>query len=126
MSKYKYVTIWENGKRVGDEHRLAMENKLGRKLKRSEFVHHLNSDCKDNRIENLKVMTLSEHTKWHYKNGDIPIGGISKFSFKKGHIPIGGFKTRFKKGNKFALKGGLATKEKYLKNKIRAAEFVLY
>lgn len=46
-------------------HRIAMEKKLGRKLLRKEVVHHINGDKKDNRLENLELMTIGEHTKHH-------------------------------------------------------------
>jgi uncharacterized protein YerC len=42
-----------------------MENYLGRKLDRREVVHHINGNTKDNRIENLQLMNLSEHGKLH-------------------------------------------------------------
>ena len=58
-------------KKYAMQHRLAMENYLGRKLKSSEIVHHINSNRSDNRISNLQVMTYSEHSRHHIpkKNG---------------------------------------------------------
>lgn len=47
------------------EHRIVMENKLGRLLRKDEAVHHINHNRKDNRPENLEVINWLEHSKIH-------------------------------------------------------------
>jgi hypothetical protein len=49
------------------EHRIIMENHLGRYLSGDELVHHDNEIKNDNRIENLILTTRSEHSKHHAK-----------------------------------------------------------
>lgn len=63
-----------NGRHV---HRLVAEQILGRKLLPGEVVHHINSDKRDNRPENIMVFkNQAEHARWHKlhdgKGGDQP------------------------------------------------------
>ncbi|MEK9207166.1 MAG: HNH endonuclease [Patescibacteria group bacterium] len=50
------------------EHRIVMEKHIGRYLSKNEIIHHMNEVKNDNRIENLRIMTLSEHTILHNKS----------------------------------------------------------
>lgn len=46
-------------------HRQLIEDALGRKLKTSEHVHHLDVDVYNNSIDNLIVLSNSAHSKLH-------------------------------------------------------------
>lgn len=58
---------WNGGKYVyyHNQARKIMEKHIGRKIKKHEVVHHNNENWEDNRIDNLQVMTYSEHIKYH-------------------------------------------------------------
>lgn len=62
-------------------HRVVMEQYLGRKLKTWEHVHHINGKPEDNNIENLQILTNSEHRKLEYKIA--PKNKEGKFICKK-------------------------------------------
>lgn len=47
------------------EHIHIAQQLLGRSLRESEVVHHLNGDRADNRAKNLLVLERSQHTKLH-------------------------------------------------------------
>ncbi len=49
------------------EHRLVVEQNIGRYLRPEEVVHHINGNIKDNRYENLRLFrNSSEHAREHY------------------------------------------------------------
>lgn len=64
-----YVTVHPSLNAPGYiyEHRNVVEEHLGRYLEKDEHVHHLNGIKSDNRLENLQVMSNSEHQKIHAK-----------------------------------------------------------
>ena len=74
-NKYGYVILnTENG--FIREHRLLIENFLGRKLNPEEVIHHINGNTSDNRLENLRLFANnSEHQKYHRIQNKLSEGG---------------------------------------------------
>ena len=69
---YIYALVPEHPKATYNgyvlEHRIVVENSIGRLLTNNENVHHIDGNRYNNSIENLKVMTRSEHTRLHNRD----------------------------------------------------------
>lgn len=63
-SSLLYKQIKANGRSM-NLHRHLMEEHLGRRLETWEQVHHINGDRYDNRLENLTVLSRSDHMRLH-------------------------------------------------------------
>lgn len=64
---YIWIRVFKSGRRRNEVklHRYLMQIKLGRNLKPSEIVHHIDGNKLNNAIENLELTTISEHNKKH-------------------------------------------------------------
>lgn len=66
---YLYAVVPDHPKATKNgyvlEHRIVMENHLGRSLSNEEIVHHIDGNKHNNHISNLEVMSIVEHGKHH-------------------------------------------------------------
>ncbi len=60
-----------NNKGYVQESLLVAEGCLNRKLESNELVHHIDSNKINNKPNNLLVLTKSEHSKLHVRQGDM-------------------------------------------------------
>lgn len=60
---YRVYSVGRNNRIL--EHRAVMQEHLGRKLDSREVVHHIDENRLNNAIDNLMVMSLTEHINLH-------------------------------------------------------------
>ena len=60
-----YVEITMGKHKGRGQHRVVMEQELGRKLYSDEVVHHIDHDRSNNDISNLQLMSRQEHARLH-------------------------------------------------------------
>jgi len=82
---YRVYHYYNEKKRNNAVHRLVYEKYIGRLLKREEVVHHKDGNKSNNKLENLELLSRSNHTKLHvlellkrrWKNPSLQLKSIS-------------------------------------------------
>lgn len=69
----QYYEVKREDGRWRREHRVVMETMLGRELKTSEHVHHLDHDGLNNDPANLELLDHSMHSKLHCSFANVPV-----------------------------------------------------
>ena len=62
---------YSNGRNSVRKHIFVMQERIGRKIKKGEIVHHIDGDKLNNDLENLYLTTVAEHNKLHATSENI-------------------------------------------------------
>ena len=95
-----YIEIYISKEGWFLEHRIEAAKKLGRPLKKTEVVHHIDEDKTNNQYENLMVFkTTADHTAFHNGAEAIPFEDVFICNFTRSRnnkCPFCGSKMDFK------------------------------
>ena len=109
MYKYKKIKLKDGSTK--DEHKLIWEQANG-KIPKGFILHHKNRDGRDNRLENLDIISRAEHARLHLK-------GTSRSEATKRKLQIANRKSR--SGAKLTVNDVIAVRE-MLKSKVSVSD----
>jgi len=79
FDQHGYKVVWEKTKKnFVPFHRKLIENIFG-KLDKNFIVHHIDGDILNNNINNLAIMTRSEHASLHHSQTALKACGNSEY-----------------------------------------------
>ena len=74
-------------------YRLRMEEVLGRKLSRTEQVHHIDGNPLNDELDNLEVVSLAEHNKIHKKGIKLSTEHCKRIAEGRKKVPLKVYET---------------------------------
>lgn len=77
-----------DGRELHYQHRIVMEEYLGRRLDSSEHIHHLDGDKTNNSIENLELILACEHGREHATTEKMKQMSIKGHERRWGYVSI--------------------------------------
>jgi hypothetical protein len=78
-----------NSKGYVKEHRLVLAEHLGRILDPSEHIHHRNENRQDNRLENLELIGIGQHTSLHHTGAKRSAETIERLRVARTGVKLG-------------------------------------
>lgn len=64
-ASHGYVEVYDSSGQKHLQHRLVVQEAVGRELSSDEHVHHIDGDRLNNSLDNLLVLSSAEHRRLH-------------------------------------------------------------